>query len=102
MSNETDSADGTPVVIAVEDSGHFVILADTLYDDENAVFLSDALVLAQILEEYPGARVVPWQPWSGEIEEVLTRAAREPGGCRWIEDEDGGAVHLCLCEDAVD
>ncbi len=101
MSNEPRTTDTELVVIVVDDNGHPVILSEGMYDDENAVFLSDDPRIPGILEDYPGARVMPWNPWSGEFEEVLARAA-EQGDCRWIEDEHGGAEHVCVCEDDED
>jgi len=105
VSSGADIADSTMVCIVVEDDGHHVKLADSMYEDENAVLLSgDPRIprIPDILKEYPGAQVVPWTPWSGEVDEVLSLAVTDPGGCRWIEDEQGGAVHVCVCDDADD
>ena len=101
MSNEIDTADGTLVMIVVEDNGHWITVIDAMYDDENAVFLRGSVALTEALEEYPDARVMPWQPWSGEFDEVLSRAP-ETDGCRWVEDTHGNAMHLCLCADEDD
>ena len=68
-------ADDDLVVIVVEAYGSYVSLACEEYDDEVAVFVADDPRIADLLEEYPGAQVFPWQPAHDEFDELLKRTA---------------------------